>query len=90
LEETLLLSFLTIIQCLGVVFGLVKWEYRVVPIKTAIHTDHFKTDSKPTIDDVQNDLNEMGREGWELVGIQDISLADGRRFTVAYLKRQAK
>jgi hypothetical protein len=68
----------------------VNWEYRVVPIKTAIHTDHFTIDSKPTIDDVQNDLNELGREGWELVGIQDISLADGRRFTVAYLKRQHK
>ena len=80
----------TIVQYSDVMFALVKWEYRVVPIKTSIHTDHFTTDSKPIIDDIQNDLNELGREGWELVGVQDISLADGRRFTVAYLKKQDK
>ena len=40
------------------------------------------------MDDVQNDLNILGKEGWELVTVQDISLQDGRMFTVAYLKRQ--
>jgi hypothetical protein len=40
------------------------------------------------MDDMQNDLNSLGKEGWELVSIQDISLQDGRMFTVAYLKRQ--
>lgn len=40
------------------------------------------------MEDVQNDLNSLGKEGWELVSIQDVSLQDGRRFTVAYLKRQ--
>ena len=40
------------------------------------------------MDDVQNDLNILGKEGWELVGVQDITLQDGRMFTVAYLKRQ--
>ena len=64
------------------------WEYRVVPIKTRIHTDHFGEGRKPVIDDVQIDLNILGKEGWELVGVQDISLQDGRMFTVAYLKRQ--
>jgi len=68
---------------------LAKWEYKVIPIKTRIHTDHFEgSDSKPIMDDVQNDLNVLGKEDWELVGIQDISLPDGRKFTVAYLKRQ--
>jgi hypothetical protein len=66
---------------------LVKWEYKVIPIKTRIHTDHFEGGKKPIMDDVQNDLNTLGREGWELVGVQDISLQDGRMFTVAYLKR---
>ena len=42
----------------------------------------------PVMDDVQNDLNVLGKEGWELVAIQDISLQDRRMFTVAYLKRQ--
>jgi hypothetical protein len=67
---------------------LVKWEYKVIPIKTQIHSSHFQADKKPLIDDVQNDLNSLGDEGWELVGVQDISLPDGRMFTVAYLKRE--
>jgi len=71
-----------------VAFELVEWEYKVIPIKTQIHSDHFDADKRPVIDDVQNDLNALGREGWELVGIQDISLPDGRMFTVAYLKKQ--
>ena len=73
-----------------VMFELVKWEYKVVPIKTRIHSSHFQADRKPVLEDVQNDLNALGNEGWELVGIQDISLQDGRMFTVAYLKRQKK
>lgn len=73
-----------------VVFELAKWEYRVIPIKTQIRTDHFQVDKKPVIEDVQNDLNELGNEGWELVGIQGIRLPDDRMFTVAYLKRQKK
>lgn len=71
-----------------VVFGLVKWEYKVVPIKTNIHSDYYRVDKRPVMEDVQNDLNALGNEGWELVGVQDIRLADGRMFTVAYLKRQ--
>ena len=69
-------------------FELIKWEYKVVPIKTQIHIDHFQADSKPVMDDVQKDLSDLGSEGWELVAVQDISLPDGRMFTVAYLKRQ--
>jgi hypothetical protein len=67
---------------------MIKWEYKVVPIKTQIHSDHFQADRKPIIEDVQKDLNSMGNEGWELVTVQDINLPDGRMFTVAYLKRQ--
>ncbi|NWG10287.1 hypothetical protein HXY33_00820 [Candidatus Bathyarchaeota archaeon] len=59
-------------------------------MKTRIHSDHFQSDSRPIIDDVQNDLNTLGNEGWELVSVQDISLPDGRMFTVAYLKRRKK
>jgi hypothetical protein len=63
------------------------WEYRVIPMKTRIHANHFAGGSKPVMDDVQNDLNSLGKEGWELVSVQDVSLPGGRRFTVAYLKR---
>ena len=70
------------------VIELAKWEYKVVAIKTQIHSDHFQADSRPIIDDVQKDLNALGKEGWELVSIKDTRLPDGRMFTVAYLKRQ--
>ena len=71
-----------------VMFELVKWEYKVIPIKTQIHSDHFQVKKKPVMEDVQNDLNALGNEGWELVSVQDIRLPDGRMFTVAYLKKQ--
>ena len=87
LEQILYLLAL-ILSVFKVVFELDKWEYKVVPIKTQIHSDHFQTDRKPIIDDVQKDLNTLGTEGWELVTVQDIRLPDGRMFTVAYLKRQ--
>lgn len=67
---------------------MITWEYTVIPIKTRIHLDHLDGGGKPIIEDVQNDLNSLGEKGWELVGIQDVTLPDGRRFTVAYLKRQ--
>jgi hypothetical protein len=65
-----------------------KWEYCVIPIKTRIHSANTSGNLKPVSDDVQNDLNSLGMEGWELVTIQDTTLGDGRRFTVAYLKRE--
>lgn len=69
-------------------FELTKWEYKVIPIKTRIHSNHFEGGNKPVMEDVQKDLNSLGKEGWELVSVQDVNLPDGKRFTVAYLKRQ--
>ena len=69
---------------------MVKWECKVIPIKTQIHSSHFQADAKPVMEDVQNDLNSLGEEGWELVSVQDIGLPAGRMFTVAYLKRERK
>ena len=66
---------------------MMNWEYKVIPVKTRIHSNRLEGSSKPVIEDVQNDLNDLGKEGWELVSVQDVSLTDGRRFTVAYLKR---
>lgn len=67
---------------------MVNWEYKVIPIKTQIHSDHYHADRNPIMEDVQKDLNVLGDEGWELVSIQDITLPDQRMFTVAYLKRE--
>ncbi len=69
-------------------FELTTWEYKVIPIKTRIHSNHFEGGNKPVMEDVQKDLNSLGKESWELVSVQDVSLRDDRRFTVAYLKRQ--
>lgn len=67
---------------------MVKWEYRVLPLKTKVRVDRFATEKKPTIDIVQDELDVLGKDGWELVSVQNIRLEDGKLFTVAYLKRQ--
>ena len=66
------------------------WKYKVIPIKTRIHSGNTTGIIKPVIEDVQSDLDSVGSEGWELVCVQDTTLQDGRRFTVAYLKRQKR
>jgi len=60
----------------------------VFPAKTRVHIDSYATDRKPIIEDIQDELNDLGKDGWELVSVQNIRLEDGRLFTVAYLKRQ--
>ena len=67
---------------------MVKWEYKVLPLKTKVRVDHFRTEKKPTIASIQDELNILGKDGWDLVSVQNIRLEDGRLFTVAYLKRQ--
>jgi len=69
---------------------LVKWEYKVLPLKTRVHIDQFAEERKPVIKGVQDELNVLGKDGWELVSVQNIRLEDGRLFTVAYLKRQKR
>lgn len=59
-----------------------------MPLKTKVRVDHFAAGKKPTIESIQGELNVLGEDGWELVGVQNIRLEDGRLFTVAYLKRQ--
>ena len=60
----------------------------MIPVKTRVHLDRFTTERKPVIESVQDELNVLGKDGWELVSVQNIRLEDGRLFTVAYLKRQ--
>ena len=67
---------------------MVKWEYKVLPLKTKVRVDRFAREKKPTIAIIQDELNVLGKDGWDLVSVQNIRLEDGRLFTVAYLKRQ--
>ena len=59
----------------------------MIPIKTQVHSGHFTEDKKPTIEGVEEELNALGKEGWELSSVQNIRLEDGKLYTVAYLKR---
>ena len=67
---------------------MVKWEYKVLPLKTKVRIDRFAVEKKPTIESIQDELNVLGKDGWDLVSVQNIRLEDGRLFTVAYLKRK--
>jgi hypothetical protein len=66
----------------------VTWEYKVLPLKTRVHADRLIAGGKPVLEGIQDALNALGNDGWELVSVQNIRLEDGRLFTVAYLKRQ--
>jgi hypothetical protein len=67
---------------------LAKWEYTVLALKTKIHVSRRERDKNPIIENVQNELNTLGKKGWELVGVQNVRLETGMLFTVAYLKRE--
>lgn len=62
----------------------------MLALKTMVHLDRLAIERKPVIESVQDELNVLGKDGWELVSVQNIRLEDGRLFTVAYLKRQKK
>jgi ribosomal protein S24E len=68
----------------------VKWEYTVLAVKTKIHVSRHERDKNPIIENVQNELNALGKEGWELVAVQNVRLETGTLFTVAYLKREKR
>ena len=67
---------------------LVKWEYTVLALKTKISVNRREREKNPTIQNVENEMNALGEEGWELVSVQNIRLETGMLFTVAYLKRE--
>ena len=55
-------------------------------LKTKVRVSRHE--KKNIIQNVQKELNVLGEEGWELVGVQIIRLETGMLFTVAYLKRK--
>jgi len=60
----------------------------VLALKTKISVNRRQSEKKPTIQNIQNEMNALGEEGWDLVGVQNIRLETGMLFTVAYLKRE--
>lgn len=71
-------------------FDLVKWEYTVLALKTKIHINRHDREKNPIVQGVQEELNELGAEGWDMVGVQNVRLETGSLFTVAYLKREKR
>jgi hypothetical protein len=69
-------------------FELPKWEYSVLALKTKVSVNRLDREKNPIIQNVQKELNALGEEGWELVGVQNIRVETGMLFTVAYLKRE--
>ena len=67
-----------------------KWEYKVLLSKTNVCADPCGWERKPLLESFQNELNTLGEDKWELVGVQHIYLKDGGLFSVADLKRQKK
>jgi len=65
-----------------------KWEYVVLVLKTKINVNRYEREKNPIIQNVQKELNALGDEGWDLVGVQNIRIETGMLFTVAYLKRE--
>ena len=60
----------------------------MLALKTKVHVSRHEREKNPTIQNVQKELNTLGEEGWELVGVQNIRLETGMLFTVVYLKRE--
>ena len=60
----------------------------MLALKTKVNVNRREREKNPIIQNVQNELNAMGEEGWELVSVQNIRLETGMLFTVAYLKRE--
>jgi len=77
-----------VIDLSGCDFDLAKWEYIVLALKTKVSVNRFEREKNPSIQNVQKELNDLGEEGWELTGVQNIRLETGMLFTVAYLKRE--
>jgi hypothetical protein len=65
-----------------------KWEYIVLPLRTKISINRHSQEKSAVIQNVQDKLNALGAEGWELVSVQNVRLETGSLFTVAYLKRE--
>ena len=65
-----------------------KWEYVVLLRQTKLCVDQSKLERIPVMENIQNELNALGNDGWELVSVQNIRLDDGGLFSVAYLKRK--
>ena len=60
----------------------------MIALKTKISVNRRQREKNPTIQNVQHEMNVLGEEGWDLVGVQNIRLETGMLFTVAYLKRK--
>jgi len=68
---------------------LLKWEYKLAPVTLKVQLERFiahQEGRKPLIDSIEDALNILGEDGWELVAVETVKLGN-RHETYAYLKR---
>ena len=65
-----------------------KWEYKILELKTDVCADKNVWERKPQLENFQSELNTLGEDQWNLVSVQNIYTNDGGLFTVGYLKRE--
>ena len=64
-----------------------RWEYHVLKLKTDVD---FWNGTEFNVEALQQELNRLGGEGWELVSIFDIEkIRGGSKYVTAVLKRAA-
>ncbi len=68
-----------------------KWQYKVVflppTVLEEVQEERKKKETHWSVDDKQNILNTLGKEGWELVSVTTSGLG-GDPHPCAYLKRE--
>ena len=69
-----------------------KWEYLVIGLKGSGYTGAYNYSPSIPIDPIENQeaqdqLNELGEQGWELVGLSSMTTDRGTHHIKAYMKR---
>lgn len=63
-----------------------EWEYKTIRLKPPV-TDYAEQKVEHVLDDLTPQLNDAGRDGWELVNVLDTEALGYTNFVVAVFKR---
>ena len=63
-----------------------EWEYKTVRLKAPV-SDYTEGKVEDVLDDLSPQLNDAGRDGWELVNVLDTEALGYSNFVVAIFKR---
>jgi Domain of unknown function (DUF4177) len=63
-----------------------EWEYKTIRLKPPV-ADYAEQKVEHVLDDLTPQLNDAGRDGWELVNVLDTEALGYTNFVVAVFKR---